>query len=47
VVCPKFPPGLIRANHLEYDEGEDGMVKLRAEMAEVLHRMMNPVMGSD
>jgi hypothetical protein len=45
--CPELPSELIRANLLEYDEGEDGMVKLRAEMAEVLHRMMNPVMGSD
>jgi len=45
--CPKFPSKLIRANFLDYDEGEDGMVKLRAEMAEALHQMMNPVMGSD
>jgi len=45
--CPKFPRELIRANFLEYDEGEDGMIKLGAEMAETLHQMMNPVMGSD
>jgi len=45
--CPKFPEKLIRANLLEYDDGEDGMVKLRADMAEVLFQMINPVMGSD
>lgn len=45
--CPQFPEKLIRANLLEYDDGEDGMVRLRAEMAEVLHQMINPVMGSD
>jgi len=45
--CPQFPEKLIRANLLEYDGGEDGMVRLRAEMAEVLHQMINPVMGSD
>jgi len=45
--CPKFPSQLILANFLEYDEGEEGMVELRAEMAEILHQIMNPVMGSD
>ncbi len=45
--CPKFPSKLIGANFLDYDEGEDGLVKLRADMAEALHSMMNPVMGSD
>lgn len=45
--CPRFPGKLIRANFLEYDGGEDGLLKLRAEMAEILHQMMNPVMGSD
>jgi hypothetical protein len=45
--CPKFPSKLILANFLEYDDGEDGIVKLRAEMAEALSQMMNPVMGSD
>lgn len=45
--CPKFPSKLIQANFLEYDEGEDGMVELRAKMAEALQQMMNPVMGSD
>lgn len=45
--CPQFPEKLIRANLLEYDGGEEGMVNLRAEMAEVLHQMINPVMGSD
>jgi hypothetical protein len=45
--CPKFPSKLIQANFLEYDEGEDGIVELRAKMAEALQQMMNPVMGSD
>jgi len=45
--CPKLPAKLIGANVLEYDEGEDGLVKLRADMAEALHQMINPVMGSD
>ena len=45
--CPPFPKKLIHANILEYDGGEDGLVKLRVELAEVLHQMINPVMGSD
>lgn len=45
--CPPLPARLIRANLLEYDGGEGGLLKLRAEMAEVLHQMINPVMGSD
>ena len=41
--CPKFPEELIKAKLIEYDEGEEGMAKLRFDMAKIFQEMFSSI----